>query len=143
MSEPVETTAPILPDRVEWRGPGGYVIVLDEDGVNLRPGKTALEAVELDRLLAIIDAARTAQRLGAVATPRAPGREPWAQHRRDRLARDAVRAVRARLCEACYETVARVASEVWAAMDQSGDRFELAAVEGLDVDEHRAVTVDA
>lgn len=91
----VETAAPILPDRVEWRSPGGYVIVLDEDGVNLRPGTSTLEAAELDRLLAIIDAARTAQRLGAVSTPRAPGREPWAQHRLDSLARDAVRAVRA------------------------------------------------
>lgn len=93
MSEPVETTAPILPDRVEWRGPRGYVIVLDEDGVNLRPGKTPLEAVELDRLLAVIDAARTAQRLGVVSTPRAPEREPWARLRLDSLAHDVVRAV--------------------------------------------------
>ena len=93
MSEPVETTAPILPDRVEWRGPGGYVIVLDEDGVNLHPSELALESAELDRLLAIIDAARTAQRLGAVATPRAPEREPWARHRLDILAHDVVRAV--------------------------------------------------
>ena len=89
----VETAAPILPDRVEWRSPGGYVIVLDEDGVNLRPGTSTLEAAELDRLLAVIDAARTAQRLGAVSTPRVPGREPWAQLRLDHLAHDVVRAV--------------------------------------------------
>ena len=93
MSEPGETTALILPDRVEWRSPGGYVIVLDEDGVNLRPGTSTLEAAELDRLLAIIDAARTAQRLGAVSTPRVPEREPWAQLRLDHLAHDVVRAV--------------------------------------------------
>lgn len=89
----VETAAPILPDRVEWRSPGGYVIVLDEDGVNLRPGTTALEAVELDRLLAVIDAARAAQRLGAVSTPQVPEREPWARRRLDKLAHDVVRAV--------------------------------------------------
>ena len=77
MSEPGETIFPILPDRVEWRGPGGYVIVLDEDGVNLHPGTSALKAVELDRLLAIIDAA--------------------AQFRLDNLADDIVRAFEKKL----------------------------------------------
>ena len=37
----------ITPRRIEWAAPEGWLVILDEDGVNLRPSGRALEEPDL------------------------------------------------------------------------------------------------
>ena len=62
------------PRLIEWRGPNGSVVRLDEDGINLQVPK-AIEQVEVEELLEIIAAAREAQRSRSVPAPAPPTRE--------------------------------------------------------------------
>ena len=65
----------ITPRRIEWTGPSGYVVVLDEDGVNLRPSGVALEECEINELLRVIDAARECRDARKAPTPVVPPRD--------------------------------------------------------------------
>lgn len=57
------------PSRIEWRGPSGYVVILDEDFVSLR-GNGALEEREIDRLIEVVNEAKRCRDVGAVPTPK-------------------------------------------------------------------------
>ena len=93
------TPADVIPDRVEWLGPEGFHVVLDEDGVSLRVGSHGgLEERDLDRLLQIIASAKAARKTKLLRTPRLPSREERQRHSdkyvADRVARIAAKAVR-------------------------------------------------
>ena len=45
------------PRQIVWGGPNGHHVILDEDGVSLRPGGL-LEEAEINRLLAVIEEAK-------------------------------------------------------------------------------------
>lgn len=61
------------PTRIEWRGPEGYSVVMDEDGVHLRPGSRGLEMPDAVALFALFDRARHAYITGGrVAIPQPP-----------------------------------------------------------------------
>ena len=83
----------ITPRRIEWAGPSNYTVVLDEDGVMLRPG-AALEECEVDQLLAVIAEAKRTRDAKAARTPEAPPRSEWAEIRIDSAARRIEHAVR-------------------------------------------------
>ena len=59
------------PRLIEWQGPNGSVVRLDEDGINLR-APNPLEQVEVEELLEIIAAAREAQCSRSVPAPAPP-----------------------------------------------------------------------
>lgn len=61
----------ITPAQIIWRGPGGHVVVLDEDFVSLRPGGQ-LEESEINTLLAVIAEAKRCRDAGAAPVPVAP-----------------------------------------------------------------------
>ena len=48
----------LTPRFIEWQGPEGFTVRLDEDGVMLRAPKGGLEESDLDRLLDIIAEAK-------------------------------------------------------------------------------------
>ena len=62
----------ITPRRIEWQGPEGFTVILDEDGVMLRAPNGGLEEPDLDRLLAIIAEAKRARDAGGAPIPRPP-----------------------------------------------------------------------
>ena len=66
------------PRRIEWQGPEGFVVILDEDGVMLRAPKGGLEESDLNRLLDVIAEAKRARDAGSAPIPLPPSRE----HRR-------------------------------------------------------------
>ena len=61
--------ADITPSRIEWRGPGGYTVVLDEDFVSLR-GSGALEESEINTLIEVVNMAKSCRDAGAAPTPK-------------------------------------------------------------------------
>ena len=65
----------ITPRRIEWQGPEGFTVILDEDGVMLRAPKGGLEEPDLNRLLAIIAEAKSARDAGCAPIPLPPTRE--------------------------------------------------------------------
>jgi len=67
MSEPN-----ITPRRIEWQGPEGFTVILDEDGVQLRAPKGGLEEGDLNRLLAIIAEAKRARDAQSSPIPMPP-----------------------------------------------------------------------
>ena len=68
---------PITPRRIEWAGPSGYKFILDEDGVNLHPGRNAIEPCELDALLEVIAEARRCHAQTITPTPQPQPREEY------------------------------------------------------------------
>ena len=82
----------ITPRRIEWQGPEGFTVILDEDGVMLRAPNGGLEEPDLDRLLAIIAEAKRARDAGGAPIPLPPSHE---QRRYYPLAYHANRAKRA------------------------------------------------
>ena len=63
----------LIPVRIEWNGPESTRVVLDEDGVSLRFASSGgLEEYDLDRLFAIVQRAKNANRAGSVNTPTPP-----------------------------------------------------------------------
>ena len=63
------------PYRIEWKGPEGFGVILDEDGINLsKDGRPVLEQCDLNELLAVIEEARRVK--DANACPVAPARPP-------------------------------------------------------------------
>ena len=65
----------ITPRRIEWQGPEGFTVILDEEGVILRAPKGALEEADLNRLLAIIAEAKRARDAGCAPIPLPPSHE--------------------------------------------------------------------
>lgn len=66
-------SAPITPRRIEWQGPEGFSVVLDEDGVMLRaPKGGGLEEGDLDTLLDVIAEAKRARADGRSPIPMPP-----------------------------------------------------------------------
>ena len=82
----------ITPRRIEWTGPSNYTVVLDEDGVMLRPG-AALEECEVDALLEVIAEAKRTRDARSARTPEPPPRSDYADARIDHAARRVERAV--------------------------------------------------
>lgn len=63
-----DTTAPC---QIVWPGPNGHHVILDEDGVSLRPGGL-LEEAEINRLLAVIAEAKRCRDTGTAPVPTVP-----------------------------------------------------------------------
>ena len=87
----------ITPRRIEWQGPEGFTVILDEDGVQLRAPKGGLEEPDLNRLLDIISEAKRARDARSAPIPLPPAREqrryyPEAYHA-NRAKRAASRAI--------------------------------------------------
>ncbi len=59
----------LLPRRIDWRGPDGSTVVLDEDGVSVQV-PSRLEQADLERLLEIIAVAKEARAAGLTFVPR-------------------------------------------------------------------------
>lgn len=62
----------LTPRRIEWQGPEGFTVVLDEDGVMLRAPKGGLEEPDLNRLLEIIAEAKRVRDTKVSPTPAPP-----------------------------------------------------------------------
>lgn len=74
-------TDKITPRRVEWQGPEGFVVVLDEDGVSIRTGGAkGLEEPDLNRLLDVIATAKACRDAGDCPIPATPTREQRAYY---------------------------------------------------------------
>lgn len=89
----------ITPRTVDYRGPEGWTVRMDEDGVHIRTAKgEALEQIAAQALLDVFRDAVQQYDTGNVPTPRPPSREDAraALHeQREQYARDhAVRAIR-------------------------------------------------
>jgi hypothetical protein len=88
----------LVPSSIEWRGPESTKVILDEDGVQLRFTNGGLEEPDLDRLLAVVDAAKLAKANGSTPTPRTPTREErrdmTADYRRHAVVAAAIRALK-------------------------------------------------
>ena len=82
----------ITPRRIEWQGPEGFTVILDEDGVQLRAPRCGLEEPDLNRLLDVIAEAKRARDAQSAPIPLPPTRE---QHRYATEAYHADRAKRA------------------------------------------------
>jgi hypothetical protein len=63
-----DTTAP---RQIVWPGPNGHHVILDEDGVSLRPGGL-LEEAEINRLLSVINEAKKCRDAGTAPVPVRP-----------------------------------------------------------------------
>ena len=59
------------PRKIVWGGPNGHQVILDEDGVTLRPGGL-LEEAEINRLLAVIAEAKRCRAPGTAPVPTVP-----------------------------------------------------------------------
>lgn len=82
----------LLPRRIDWRGPEGSSVTLDEDGVSLYV-PSRLEQADLERLLEIIAVAKEARAVGLTFAPRPPtadeiSRYDW--HEKQRQAAKAI-----------------------------------------------------
>ena len=62
----------ITPHQIIWRGPNGYVVVLDEDFVSLRASGQSLEESEINTLLAVIAEAKRCRDAKSAPTPTPP-----------------------------------------------------------------------
>lgn len=87
----------ITPRRIEWQGPEGFTVILDEDGVQLHAPKGGLEEPDLNRLLEIIAEAKRARDAQSSPIPLPPALEqrryyPEAYHA-NRAKRAASRAI--------------------------------------------------
>ena len=67
----------LTPRFIEWQGPEGFTVRLDEDGVILRAPKGALEEADLNRLLAIIVEAKRARDAQSSPIPLPPTHEQY------------------------------------------------------------------
>ena len=89
----------MTPDYITFRGPQGWTVRIDEDGVNLHPSGTALEQPEVERLVAILNAAIAMRADGTVPIPAQPtpeeARQMYASARTQENARRAIRAIKA------------------------------------------------
>ena len=65
----------LTPRFIEWQGPEGFTVRLDEDGVTLCAPKGGLEEPGLNRLLDIIAEAKRARDAQSSPTPQPPTRE--------------------------------------------------------------------
>ena len=65
----------LTPRFIEWQGPEGFTVRLDEDGVMLRAPKGGLEEPDLNRLLDIIAEAKRTRDAQSSPTPQPPTRE--------------------------------------------------------------------
>ena len=68
-------STPITPRHIEWQGPEGFTVLLDEDGVQLRAPKGGLEEADLNRLLDVIAEAKRARDAGGAPIPLPPSPE--------------------------------------------------------------------
>ena len=89
----------ITPRRIEWQGPEGFTVILDEDGVMLRAPKGGLEEPDLNRLLDVIAEAKRARDAQSAPIPLPPTPEQrayypsaYAAHRVQRAISDAINA---------------------------------------------------
>ena len=89
----------LTPRFIEWQGPEGFTVRLDEDGVMLRAPKGGLEEPDLNRLLDIIAEAKRARDAQSSPTPMPPTREQrayypsaYTAHRVQRAISDAINA---------------------------------------------------
>ena len=65
----------LTPRFIEWQGPEGFTVRLDEDGVMLRAPKGGLEESDLNRLLDVIAEAKRARDAQSAPIPLPPTRE--------------------------------------------------------------------
>ena len=73
-------TNPITPRRIEWQGPEGFTVILDEDGVHLHAPLGALEEPDLNLLLDVIAEAKRARDAQSAPIPLPPTREQCAYY---------------------------------------------------------------
>jgi hypothetical protein len=88
----------LLPIRIEWAGPEGTRVLLDEDGVQLRFANGGLEECDVDRLLEVIAVAKATKQARTSETPRPPTKDEQAalpDWRGRRIAHDAIKAIKA------------------------------------------------
>ena len=83
----------ITPRRIEWQGPEGFTVILDEDGVMLRAPKGGLEEPDLNRLLDVIAEAKRARDAQSAPIPLPPTREQRAYYPSSYAARRVQRAI--------------------------------------------------
>ena len=83
----------ITPRRIEWQGPEGFTVILDEDGVQLRAPKGGLEEPNLNRLLDVIAEAKRARDAQSAPIPLPPTREQRAYYPSDYTAHRVQRAI--------------------------------------------------
>lgn len=67
----------MTPDYFIFRAPQGWTVRIDEDGVSLHPSGTALEQVEVERLVGILNAAIAMRADGTVPIPAPPADLPF------------------------------------------------------------------
>lgn len=65
----------LTPRFIEWQGPEGFTVRLDEDGVMLRAPNGGLEEPGLNRLLDIIAEAKRVRDAQSSPTPQPPTRD--------------------------------------------------------------------
>lgn len=59
--------------KVEWRGPEGFTVMANEDGVHIRsPKGDVLEPGDVTRLIELVEAARHQMNSGQLTAPRPP-----------------------------------------------------------------------
>jgi hypothetical protein len=89
----------MTPDYITFRAPQGWIVRIDEDGVSLHPGDRALEQVEVERLLVIVNTAIAMRADGTAPIPAPPtqeeARQMYAAARTKENARRAIRAIKA------------------------------------------------
>ena len=86
------------PYRIEYRGPAGWTLWTDEDGVHVRtPQGEILESGEVQTLIRLVAEAQIQRDAGSVPAPRVPSpeelRKMWPSERAERDAKAASRAV--------------------------------------------------
>jgi len=75
------TPAPFTPYRIEWQGPEGSRVVLDEDGVQVRwPRAGGIEERDVDRLLEVVAEAKRCKAAKAVPAPEVPAHGDWRRY---------------------------------------------------------------
>ena len=89
----------MTPDYIIFRGPLGWTVRIDEDGVSLHPSGRALEQSEVERLIAIVTTAIAMRADGTAPIPAPPtqeeARQMYAAERTQENARRAIRAIKA------------------------------------------------
>lgn len=75
------------PYRIEYRGPEGWIVWTDEDGVHVRSRTgDALESPDVDRLMQLVVEARAQRDNGIIPAPKPPSREEIRGMTTDRMA---------------------------------------------------------
>ena len=67
----------MTPDYIIFRAPQGWTVRIDEDGVCLLPSDRALEKPEVERLVAILNAAIAMRADGTAPIPAPPADLPF------------------------------------------------------------------